>query len=143
MSYCTTTDVTNEFRKLALNDETVSTTKVTAWITQADAYINGKLGLRYQVPITGTESLKIVGLIATWLVAGRVKDTLEIQSGSPKAEQSTKGDLGAKAEKMLKEIVAGEMKLSDATLATSADGVRSFNVDESEEHTFKKGEDQW
>ena len=143
MAYASTSDVTNEFKSLTLNDASVSSAKVTEWLAQADAYINAKLGLRYVVPITGTAALIIVKQIETWLVAGRVKDVLEVQSGSTKADQGTRGDLGKKAEAMLSEIVAGKMKLTDATLATSADGVRSFNVDESEEHTFKKGEDQW
>ncbi len=143
MPYCTPSDVTSEFKKLTLNDSTVSTAKVTEWISQADAYIDGKIGLKYEVPITATEALKIVKQISIWLVAGRVKDVLETATGESSTEQVSRGDLAKMAKALIQEIIEGKLKLSGATLASSSDGVRSFAVDNAEEHTVKKGEDQW
>jgi hypothetical protein len=144
LAYCTTSDVTNEFKKLTLNDSTISTAKVTEWISQADAYIDGKVGLKYTTPVSGaTESLKILKQISTWMVAGRVKQALDQDTGDDRLEQITKGDLEKKAKAMLQEIVDGKLLLSDATIRRSGDGVKSFAVDEEEEHTIKKGEDQW
>lgn len=143
MAYCVHGDVTNEFKKLTLNDATISQAKVTEWISQADAYIDAKLGLRYETPITGTEALKICKQISTWIVAGRVKEALDQDTGDDRVDQIMRGDLEKKAKAMLTEIVEGKMILSDATIRRTGDGVKSFVVDEGEEHVMKKGEDQW
>ncbi len=143
MSYCLEADVLAEFKNLTLNSTNVSSTNVTEWIAQADAYIDGKVGLKYEVPIAAAAALKIVKEIATYLVAARVKRKLDLDGGDSKVIQLTKGDLKKIANEMLQEIIDGKLLLTGATLATSADGVRSFAVDEDEEHTFKKGEDQY
>ncbi len=147
MAYCVSTDVVAEFKSLDIVSAgvPVTTAKVSEFISQADAIINAKVGLKYEVPVAAgaTESLKILKQISTWLVANRVKEILRLETGDKKVELLATGNLEKKAFAMLDEIVKGTLKLSDATLATSADGVRSFAVDNDEEHTFKKGEDQW
>lgn len=60
MSYCTTDQVQTEFKNnLPLDSGALSTATLEDWISEIDAYINGKLGLKYVVPVTGTEALKI------------------------------------------------------------------------------------
>lgn len=144
MAYCTNSDVTNEFRRLTLNDSTVSTAKVDAWISQEDAYIDGKVGLKYVVPITATEALKIIKKISILLVSARVKDALDMgEDADPKIEIIEKGNPRKKAEAMLQDIIDGKLLLSGASLATSADGVKSFNASNSIEHVMDKSKRQW
>lgn len=146
MAYCTYTDVQNECKGLDLNaSSAVTSSKITTFITQADAYINSKIGLKYVTPVTGTEALLVLQMISSWLVVDRVKDILTTRTGNAQRDQTSEPVVtpGMKAERMLKDIVAGNLLLSDATLNSSSDGVQSHTYTEGEEHTFQKGEDQW
>lgn len=147
MAYCTNTNVQNETKGLdyASSGAAITSIKVDEFISQADAYIDSRIGLKYSTPVTATESLKILKQISTWLVVDRVKDILTTRTGNAQRDQTSEPVVtpGTKAERMLKDIVAGNILLSDATLRSSSDGVHSFTYDEGEEHTFEKGVDQW
>ncbi len=131
MAYCANTDVQAEFKSLTYNSAGVTSAKVDEWITQADAYINSKVGVKYLVPVTSAASpisFSVLKMISTWLVADRVKDILYTLTGTPSADQNSK---------------QGDLKLSDATLVSSSDGVSSFSYENGEEHTFQKNVNQW
>lgn len=146
MAYCTNTEVQNECKGLDYNSSSaITTTKVDAFIGQADAYIDSRLGLRYVTPITGAGALLVVKMISTYLVADRVQSILKTLTGNAQRDQNNipEDTLGKKAERMIKAILAGEMTLSDATLVSSSEGVHSTTYDDEIEHTFEQGVDQW
>jgi len=78
---------------------------VTRWIDEVDAEINGLLVDYYVVPITGVESLKIIGRISTYKVAHIVKTVLEATTESSDKNQEVQTNLEKKAMKMLDQII--------------------------------------
>lgn len=145
MSYCTYSDVAAEFKNITFSaSSSITDTEVTEFIAQADAYIDSRIGLKYQVPITGSASLKIVKRLSIWLVSARIKEILTVKLGQPIGEQETRsGDLNQMANDELSLIVKGQMTLSDSDLVSSADGVRSYAVDEDLEYEFSITDDNW
>ena len=144
MAYSTTTDVASEFKNITISaTSALTTTEVTEFIVQADAYIDSRLGLKFTVPITGAESLKIVKRLSIWLVASRMKEIYKVKTGAVLVDQGETGDLGKMAREELDKIIKNELLLSDATLLSSANGVKSFSNDNGEEYTFQRNRDDW
>ncbi len=146
MAYSTFAQVSSEFKSITFSATTeVTSTEITRFIEEADAEIDSFVGRKYVVPITQSESLKIMRMLSIWLVADRVREIMQMKDvGIEKLKQGVRAPNSAKrARDMLDKIVDGEIKLSDASLSTTHDGVQSFAVEESLEHTFKKGVDQW
>jgi hypothetical protein len=145
MAYSTVSNIQDEFKSVTFSASSTPTdTAVGRFITEADAEIDARIGLRYDTPVTGANSIIILRQISIGLVAQRVKDILRITTGSASAEQLHRDrDLAKEARKKLDDIVDGKLLLSDATAASSGQGVYSFNVANEEEHTFEKGVDQW
>lgn len=144
-SYCSVDDVKEEFKDLPLDSGTsLKKKQIEKFIEQASTHIDAKLAVKYTVPITGEASKIIVQQIATWLVAGRVKDILQVKTTTTEINQDVReDDLAYRANKMLADIVKGVLPLPDQTAATSDDGLSSFNVSSGQEHFFKKNETQW
>ncbi len=155
MAYASNTDVAAEFKALAAAGGFTTSTNVTAaqvdeWCTRASNYIDAKIAGKYSTPVLVADSPNSFSLlkdICVLLVVPRVAAVLNLKTGddktSPKGNQS---DWKKRAEDMLVEIQSGKMKLSDATLATSADGVESFTNDNSDTlqpPTFTKKGDNW
>lgn len=144
MAYCTSSDVTKEFKNITFSaTSSVTSDDVTEFISQADAFINSQLANKFSVPITGTEALKIVKRLSIWLVTGRIKSILKVKTGQDIGDQGTDSDLIKMAKDELKDISKGKASLIDAPLFSTSDGVKSFAVDEGLEFTFKKDVDQW
>lgn len=147
MAYSTTADVQAEFKSVTFGAGTTPTsTQVDGFISEADAEINARVGLKYTTPVTGAESLKILKTISVGLVAGRIQRILETKQATPElANQDTQvKDLAKEARSKLKEIVAGTLPLPDATLvSTDGDGVKSSNYSAGVEHKFERDTDQW
>lgn len=145
MAYCTNAEVAAEFKNLTFSgSSTPTSTTVDNWIAQADAEIDSRVGLKYVVPLTGSNALIIAKQLSTAIVAERVRRTLKIKTSEEATRQDGRaGDTAKEARDMMTQIVEGKLKLSDATLASSQDGVASFNVSNGEEHTFEKSVDQW
>lgn len=143
MAYSVYGDVEAEFKGMVLDTTSpVTDTEVTGFIAQADAEINGLVGLRYVVPITGTDSLIIMKMVSIWLVADRVAKILQVKTKTE--ENSTAGkSLREMALELLDKIVKGEFLLADATRLSSANGFKSYANDAQLEYTFKKGDTQW
>ena len=70
MAYCTEAQVEGEFKSVDFGASTaVTSDDITRFIEEADAFIDGKIGVRYVVPITGSISLLIIRTIAISLIA--------------------------------------------------------------------------
>lgn len=144
MAYSTYSDVTKEFKNIVFSsNSSVTSDDVTEFITQADAYIDSQIASKYITPITGAESLKVLKRLSIWLVAGRIKMILKVKSGQDIGDQGNDSDLITMARDEIKDIVKGLVKLTDATLAITGSGMKSYANDENLEYTFKKGDDQW
>jgi len=145
MSYCVYTDVVNEFKSLDITSGIITSAKITEMIAQADAYIDGRAGLIFQIPIVGTTSLLILKQISIGLVADRLANILRLKSASPDGVQLIQKDLAKQARADLEMIVNQTLNLPDAVLLSQAGAVRSF----SSEHptlvrrTFRQGINQW
>lgn len=145
MAYCTVAQVEAEFKDVTFGPTTaVTSTDVTRFIEESDAEINGYIGSKYVVPIDATESLKVVRRISILIVTDRIKEILRVKTGDDKVDQATRGgQLRAQAMAMLKAVLSSQIKLSDAVLNDSGDGVSSFAVDHGLEFEWQKGVDQW
>jgi hypothetical protein len=143
MAYSLNTDVIDEFKNIDTTNGRITTAKIDEWIDQADAYINGRIGLVYSTPVTATESLKVLKEISVGLVAQRISRVLETKSITPKGDQYIPKDLIEKAEKRLDMIVNRQLILSDATKSTSHGGVRSYSQDNTVCRKFDQTKAQW
>lgn len=146
MAYATRDQIAAEFKDISFTSSTpVSDTQVDDFISRVEAMVNAKVGQRYETPVTGTESVKILREIVVNLVADKVRDIVEVKS-VPKEdlEQGARQRTGTlEAKRMLKQIVEHELPLPDATLISNKDGHRSFAVDNDLELTYKRNTDQW
>ena len=143
MAYSLNTDVIDEFKSIDTTNGKITTAKIDGWITQADAYINGRIGLIVEVPVTGSESLSILKEISIGLVAQRVAYVLETKAITPKGDQYIPKNLIEMAEKRLQMIVDRELLLSDATQKTTHQGVKSYSNDNTVTRVFDQAIDQW
>lgn len=144
MSYTSPTLVLGEFKDLTVSATTaVTTTKLAQFIVDADAEINSRLGVKYSTPISGTESLVMVAMIATFLVKDRVLEITKVKTGDDKTSQTGSKSYRDKALDLINDIASGKILLTDATLKTSADGVRSYSNDNSTANIFDRSIDQW
>lgn len=143
MAYSLNSDVIDEFKNIDTTNGRITTAKIDEWIDQADAYIDSRIGLIYETPVTGTESLKVLKHISIGLVAQRISYILDTKSISPKGDQAVPKDLIAEAKEKLEMIVDRKMLLSDATEATAHAGVKSYTGSNDVTRKFKQSIDQW
>jgi len=143
MAYSLNSDVIDEFKSLDTTNGVIDTTKIDEWIDQADAYINGRIGLLYETPVTGTESLKVLKQISIGLVAQRIVHILETKSITPKGDQAIPKDLITEAKEKLQMIVDRLLLLSDATERSTEQGVRSYTEENTVTRKFDQTKDQW
>jgi phage gp36-like protein len=147
MSYAASADVVGEFKDLtvASSGTAISTDDMTRFLAEADAEINSRLSVKYTTPITGTESLLLMRQIAVWLVKDRIERITEVKTGRPVDAQKgqTPTSLRSQALELLKSICEGKIKLTDATLASTGDGVGSYSSENGTEHIFDRDTQQW
>jgi phage gp36-like protein len=144
MSYATVQYIEEEFKDVEFTSTSALTdTEVTRFLEEADAEIDMNLGTRYQTPITGTQALIIMRIIAIWLVKSRVSEILRIKTGRIESDQDGGSDPAERAREMLTKISQGKLNLTDATLANSYDGVRSYTSENAIEHVFDTETTQW
>lgn len=145
MAYCTSAQVTAEFKDLPVTvNSSITEAKIDRFIEEADAEIDGQLGLKFETPIAGATALIIMRKISILLVTARIKEILQVKTAVEDVNQDGRaGSLRKQAQAMIDKILKGTLALPGATLLSTAGGVRSFAVDEDLEHTFKKGESQW
>lgn len=145
--YCSTTEVQEEFKDITWGTGTaIAAARVTRFIQEASAYIEGKIGLIYTTPISSTASPKatlVIKAICIALVADRVRKIMNVKTGSATDSQKASGEAKMDPEKMLQDIVEEKMLLSDASKVSSRDGVQSYASVNALEQTFQKGVKQW
>lgn len=142
MAYSNNSDVVDEFKSLDTSGK-ITTAKIDEWISQADEYIDGRIGLIYNVPVVGVKSLKVLKEISIGLVAQRIAYILETKSITPKGDQVIPKNLIEMAEKRLQMIVDKQLLLSDATLKSTTGGVRSYSSDNTVSRSFDQSKAQW
>ena len=143
MAYSTNSDIQSEFKNLAYSSSGITSAEVDEFIAQEDAYIDGRIGNKYDTPVTARNSVKILKTISIQLVAARVKTILAVKTGIPVTDQDSSSNLAVMAKEKLEQIVKGDLLLSDADLKTANDGVDSFAVSDSIDHVFDRDKDQW
>lgn len=144
MAYSTVANIQSEFKSLVVNStSSVTTTEVEDFIAQSDAYIDSKLGLIYQTPITGAVALLVAKQLSIWITTQRIKNIMQVKTGFTETDQDSNSDFKKLADDMIADILAKKMTLQDATLLSSGDGVKSFTVDNDIVSTFDATEKQW
>lgn len=147
MAYCTQAQIESEFKSMTFSATTpVTDTDITRFIVEADAKIDSKLAVKYTTPITGANSLIVVRTIAIKLIKHRIERIINVKTPSAAGNQGEETSLLDEAEKELDDLAKGMAVLTDATLATSADGVKSYTsttVSTTYERNFSIGETQW
>ena len=146
--YTDVAKVSSEFKSIEFSQNTAITeAEVEAFISQADQYIDSRIGIRYQVPVTeglSPKSFVLLSQISTFLVAQRIKEILEVKNASDDVEQDTRpGDLRRVAMSMIKQIIEGTLLLPDATVLRPGGAANSFNVKVNREYIFDIDKDQW
>lgn len=142
MAYSTNSDVVDEFKSLDTTGK-ITTAKIDEWISQADAYIDSRISLIYQVPVEGPQSLLVLKEISIGLVAQRISRVLEVKSITPKGDQYIPKDLIKKAESRIKMITERNLKLIDAIEASEDAGVSSYSSKNTVKRKFKQEKVQW
>lgn len=142
MAYCTSTEIQSEFRDITFSSSSaVTTADVTSFIDQASAFIDSLLSSQFIVPITGTESLKVIKNICVWLVADRVSNILRLQKGQDD-KQPIQDSLYKRAMEMISMILDNKVFLNDAKPIGSASPQSSFSSNTTAK-VIKKYERQW
>lgn len=157
MAYTDSDKVKSMFReiKIEASDTVILTSEVDEFIAEVDAEIDAKLDAYYVTPITGANSLLIVGKISKLKVAHTIKTILEMQAETSDTEQDVQINLDKKAEKMLQDLLPqynksakrwekAIMPLPDAEMKDfppSGASLFSYNSDQSA--TIEKGGDNW
>ena len=140
--YATAAQVETEFKGVTFSSSTQPTsTELSTMITEASAEIDARLAVKYTTPITGTNALVVVRSICVQLLKGRVNEIRGIKTGGDDDKDYT--DPSKLARDMLDKLASGKMKLTDATLAATADGVKSYTYTNSIEPNFDVEESQW
>lgn len=145
-NYAAVTDIEAEFRSLiASAGESVTTAKVTEWITQEEAALDGQVGTIYSTPVTGAQGIAIMKLMTTLMVKARITDMLPVKTGTrPPDQGKSEGELlRERVDKMLEKILKRDMVLPGAPLAQSAGAVSSYTEDNDIEREVFKDEDNW
>lgn len=162
MAYTTEAKVKTMFRDIVINPATgnpetetaVTSETVTELITEADAFIDGKLFDYYTTPITGVNSLIMVGRISKLLVAHDIKMILESIDQSSDKKQEIQGNLRAQATSLLSDImpnwdsdsdqwVEPVVQLVDAPRKAVSSKTGSVFQSNSGTVTITKGGDNW
>lgn len=154
MAYASNTDVILEFKGLAAvgwNTQTVTAATVDEWCTQASNIIDTAIGGKYQVPVnsgTSPNSFSVLKNLCIQLVKPRVQNVLKSGTGdnASASKAGTEADPTKGVMDFLKQVASGDVKLSDAVLATTQDGVESYtndNADTLQPPTFNRHTDEW
>ena len=162
MPYTTVEKVKSLFRDIEIeattgtpaNDTVVTTEEVDEMISEVDAEIDAKLSDHYEVPITGTESLKIIGKISRLKVAHLIKTILESTAELSDRNQEVQTNLEKKAEKMLMDVIPRWdekccewvdpiMQLTDATRTEKSPKSGNLFKANTTTRSIKRGGDNW
>lgn len=147
MAYCTNAQVADEFNGIpggAFSSTTNPTdTTVDRWIAEADALIDSKVGLRYDVPITDVDDLIVIRQIAIMLVSARIRRRLNRVGPDGETAKIKVTDTFDQAMKLLDSIIKGLTDLPNSDLRNSDVGVSSFSTSLESPHKFTRDSDDW
>lgn len=149
MAYATAANIASEFKGITFGSTTtVTETEVNSFIEQEEAFINAAIENRYEVPITGTEAVKILRGISIAFVAYRVAKILNLKKDVPIPEKFVPQMLneGAKykeAKQQLEFIQKGKVILSDATARSLGQGINSYNSENAICQKWERDTKQW
>jgi len=150
MGYCTVDDIKADFKGLQISSSGTAVTIAEAEeiISQVSNYIDGRIGLRYVVPVvaaTYVEAGSILKMIATFMAGERIKNIIEVKTGVSQLDSEGKQIIDSirSYKNDLKMIAEGYLLLKDVPLKASASGVSSFNSDNCVEHVVDVTKQQW
>ena len=149
MAYVTSAEIASEFKNLSFGtNNAVTSDEVDEFISQEEGVINLVISNRYEVPVTGAESVKILKRITSAFVAYRVAKILDLKKDVPIPEKLVAQDLsdGAfylTAKKQLDNIRDGKIVLQDAEAKSLGQGVESYNKTNVVDSIWKRDTKQW
>lgn len=149
MAYAIFGDIASEFKNITFDaNSSVTNTEVTEFIEQEEAVINATISNRYETPLTGVNSLKVIEGISIAYVAYRVAKILNLKKDVPIPEkfvpqQLNEGAAFRNAKKRLEEIRDGKIVLNDAVARSTGQGVESFNATNSTAPLWERDTKQW
>lgn len=146
MAYGATEDVESFFKSIDFSATTaaVDEDEVEDFIDRASARIDSKIAKKYVVPVTGTESVKVLTDLVVRTVAATVIRILNSTVGVSENELNRAAALEKSARDDLADIVSGKSLLPDATLASAtALDPFSYNLTNDQQPVFEKEVDQW
>lgn len=152
MPYAANTDLMLEFKGIsAWNSSTVAAATVDEWCEQASNIIDAAISGKYATPVDEDDSPKAFSLlkdICIKLVKPRIQSVLKPGTGDAKTSSGAGSapDSTKQAMELLSQIQSGEMNLSDADLASTADGAEGYTDDNADTllpPTFTRENDEW
>lgn len=149
MSYVTFTEIASEFKNLTFGvSGAVTSDEVVEFIEQEEALVNASVSVRYEVPVVGVESIKILKRIVSSFVAYRVAKILNLKKDVTIPEKFVaqvlnEGSFYALASKQLESIRIGTLILPDAVTISTGQGVSSYNAINNVEPLWERDKKQW
>lgn len=145
-SYASVQNVADEFKNISFSSTTHPTdTAVDRFITESESYVNARLKVKYQLPITDPDAVNLLRLITLGFVVARVREIQRVQTGNPGTSQDVRGgaDPVKMANDLLDQIITDKITLPNSTPYRSSDGVVSYNFDTPVSPFFRKDTQQW
>lgn len=145
-AYAEVANVQAEFKALDITTagRSLTSTSVDDFITSAEAEVDSRISNQYVVPVTGPISVALLKQITIWLVKARILSILSVKTPQDKTKQDPDGpSLRKQALEALDGISKGTIPLVDATAATNAVGVESYNRDLCVKHDFTIERKEW
>lgn len=146
MAYATPSNVQDEFKNVDFTDVDgrITTTKVTEWIAQTEAYINAKISSRYAVPVTSTDATPLLKMISIAIVKCRIEKILAVKAPvDPNRQATDSPDCNKRWDDMLDKIASGKLPLPGAEVAVGGGGWDSYTYQNDIETDFDVTENNW
>lgn len=144
--YCQLSDIEADFANSVTFDTTskVTIANVASYIESESNYINSAIAPKYKTPVIEANSPSAFAMlkrICIFRVSDRIRNILEIKTGNDDINQDVKGQ-SRNPNSDLKLLIDGKLRLIDAVIATSDDGV-AFGLKDESYQPFKLNLDQW
>lgn len=150
MSYCTSDDVSDDFKNIDFTQAGANMTvdKIDGYIAEHDALINSYIGNKYVTPVTaGDDALSLLKLFSRTLTRDRVRAVMEVKLILAKdIDQQVRRDESFTTKDVMTQLALirdGEMALVGATPNSPSSGFYSRNNAANETPRFQKDRRQW
>lgn len=150
MAYSTLANVQSLIKwcTFSATSKVTSTEVAGTHIAEADAYIDGKISKKYQVPITDSDDIKILSFISARIAACKIAEILVLQTSGELPEIVSKWCEDANMR--LGEILSFTLDLPNSTKLDSTRGLYSYTAHGNSDNdnagvapVWEIGEDQW